>query len=50
MKRATLFRAHEIGISNVLVSIHARMMTWAERTNVGPKLGIGHRGKATTSA
>jgi hypothetical protein len=26
------------------------MMTWAERTNVGPKLGIGHRGKATTSA
>ncbi len=43
MKRAALFRAHKVGIGYVLVSIHLRMMTWAEGTNIGPERGAGHR-------
>jgi hypothetical protein len=42
VKCATLFRAHVVGISNVLVSIHLCMMTRAEWTNVSPKWGAGH--------
>src|SRR6266404_5400917 len=43
MKRATLLRAHEIGISYIVVSVHPRMMTWAEGAKAGAKRRIVHR-------
>ncbi len=43
MKRATLLWAHVLGISYVLIPIHLRMMTRAERTNIATEQWAGHR-------
>ncbi|MCU1240454.1 MAG: hypothetical protein JWO71_1180 [Candidatus Acidoferrum typicum] len=50
VKGAILFRAHVVGISNVLVSVHLRVVTRAERTNVASKRRVGHSQEASTSA
>ena len=43
MKRATLFRTHEIWITYVVVSVHPRIMARAEGAKVGAKRRIIHR-------
>ena len=43
MKGATLLRAHEIWISDVVVSVHPGMMSWAEGAKVGAKRRIVDR-------